>query len=414
MNKDKQKKAPAKKTTSPTGQQFAAYQAMYAHLNRKLFAGELPAVFLNFSRHSGAVGFYAPDRWHLVAGDLVAHEISLNPSHLGMRTARETAATLAHEMCHHWQRTFGRERDGGKRGPRTGYHDREWAEKMVSVGLQPIDPKTGEDKMSAPALTHRIVEGGPFARVFETMPAEALLPWSCVELTARPSSRKGGARGEGEGEGEGGEGPAKSRNKVKLTCPSCGANAWGKPGLRLLCDDGHAPARLADPDAGDDEAEGDDDPDAQLQKQIKRDDARRRSDESSRLAMQREAVTQRERTRNGAPVGVPIHCGGWVGRRRCAVLGRRLQRDRVAPDGRAHGLVTAYGVICVASLLGAARGAIALDDRPSRCRRAVDARCSEVARRAGAQPAMGHDPPPLHREAPPLRRVPQPRDAGAR
>jgi hypothetical protein len=221
---------------------------MYAHFNRELFAGELPAVFLNFSRHSGAVGFYAPERWRLVAGDLTAHEISLNPSHLGMRTARETASTLVHEMCH-WQYTFGRVRENGKRGPRMGYHDREWAEKMVSVGLQPIDPATGEDKMSAPRLTHRIIDGGAFGRTFETLPAEALLPWSCAELTAR-GKRAGGAGGEGEGSAP------KSRNKVKFCCPSCGANAWGKPGLRLLCDDGHAPARMVDPDAGDEDRHG--------------------------------------------------------------------------------------------------------------------------------------------------------------
>ncbi len=65
-------KESATATATPTGQQFAAYQAMYAHFNRELFAGELPAVFLNFSRHSGAVGFYAPERWRLVAGDLTA------------------------------------------------------------------------------------------------------------------------------------------------------------------------------------------------------------------------------------------------------------------------------------------------------------------------------------------------------
>jgi hypothetical protein len=38
--------------TTPTRQQFAAYEAMFIHFNRELFAGELPDVFLNFSRHS--------------------------------------------------------------------------------------------------------------------------------------------------------------------------------------------------------------------------------------------------------------------------------------------------------------------------------------------------------------------------
>jgi hypothetical protein len=31
--------------------------------------------------------------------------------------------------------------------------------------------------------------------------------------------------------------PKKSGNRVKYTCPSCGANAWGKVGLHLICAD---------------------------------------------------------------------------------------------------------------------------------------------------------------------------------
>ena len=29
----------------------------------------------------------------------------------------------------------------------------------------------------------------------------------------------------------------KSGNRVKYTCPDCGANAWGKGGLHLICAD---------------------------------------------------------------------------------------------------------------------------------------------------------------------------------
>jgi hypothetical protein len=31
--------------------------------------------------------------------------------------------------------------------------------------------------------------------------------------------------------------PKKSGNRGKYTCPDCGANAWGKDGLRLICAD---------------------------------------------------------------------------------------------------------------------------------------------------------------------------------
>jgi hypothetical protein len=224
-------------TTEPTAEQFSAYRAMFDHFNRELFAGELPPVILNFSRHAGALGFFAPERWKHLSAGAVVHEISLNPSYLGTRPARETASTLVHEMCHLWQQAFGTP-------PRRGYHDREWSEKMVSVGLQPVCPKTGKDKMSAPALTHRIIEGGPFARAFDTLPAEALLPWTCAEARVSSGGTSSGGASGGAG-AEGGSAP-RTRNKVKYTCPECGCNAWGKPGLRIACVDGHAPAMLAE------------------------------------------------------------------------------------------------------------------------------------------------------------------------
>lgn len=49
-----------------------------------------------------------------------------------------------------------------------------------------------------------------------------------------------------------------------------------------------------------------------LTKDIARAEARRRSEESSRATMAYEAAEQRERARQGRPVGVPVHCGGWV------------------------------------------------------------------------------------------------------
>ena len=147
-------------------------------------------------------------RWE--RGQETTHEISLNPSYLKRRSARDVASTLVHEMAHLWQFVHGKP---GRRG----YHNEEWARKMDELGLTPSSiGEPGGDRVSY-RMNHYIVEGGAFARAFEAMPRE-YLPWTCWEPQ--------GAH----------KGKAKPRvSKLKYTCSTCTANAWGKPGLLLRC-----------------------------------------------------------------------------------------------------------------------------------------------------------------------------------
>jgi hypothetical protein len=120
---------------------------------------------------------------------------------------------------------------------------------MLAVGLRPIDVKTGLPAMSAHNMDHQIVPGGPFEAAYATLPPAAKLPWFCVEakLAAIPP-RDGETPSAPEGGNVPPPGvvapPPKSKNKIKFTCPTCGDSSWGKPGLRLLCDNEHDPVRL--------------------------------------------------------------------------------------------------------------------------------------------------------------------------
>jgi predicted SprT family Zn-dependent metalloprotease len=208
---------------APTSSQFAAYEAAFGYFNRALFDDALPPVLLNFSRHAKAAGFFAPDRWSravdgakfpLAAGVVAKaprlHEISLNPELLE-RPPRETLATLVHEMAHHWQHTHGKV-------SRAGYHNTEWAEKMRTLGLEPVslDGKNGTGQR----VTHTIIEGGAYARAFAAIPAELLFPWQCSPESKKERKEK------------------KKADKVKYTCPQCETNVWGKAGLvNLGCTD---------------------------------------------------------------------------------------------------------------------------------------------------------------------------------
>jgi hypothetical protein len=64
--------------TTPTLDQVRAFQEMFAHFNGTLFAGALPAAFLNFSRYSKkTLAFYAPRRRTNGSETTVIDEISL-------------------------------------------------------------------------------------------------------------------------------------------------------------------------------------------------------------------------------------------------------------------------------------------------------------------------------------------------
>lgn len=193
----------------PTGSQFTAYRALYDYFNATLFGGSLRPVILNFSRAAKSLGFFAPLRWE--RGNETTHEISLNPAYLKTRPARDVAATLVHEMVHLWQQEEGKP-------SRRGYHNEEWARKMEEIGLAPSSTAAPGGERVGYRMSHYIVEGGRFARAFDEMPREFLLPWTCWERQ------------------EGKDGKSRPRiSKLKYTCPRCSANAWGKPGLSLRC-----------------------------------------------------------------------------------------------------------------------------------------------------------------------------------
>jgi hypothetical protein len=135
-------------------------------------------------------------------------------------------------MVHLWQHHYGTP-------SRSAYHNKEWAAKMHAIGLTPTDTGRSGGKETGQRVTHMIVEGGPFDLACAALLDTGVgIAW--VER-GHPTAHEGG-EGEG-GEGAEGEGTgkaakaarAKAASKTKFCCPGCGANAWGKPDLRITC-----------------------------------------------------------------------------------------------------------------------------------------------------------------------------------
>lgn len=84
-------------------------------------------------------------------------------------------------MCHEWQQHFGHP-------PARHYHNMEWAEKMISVGLMPSNTGQFGGKITGSRMADYIIEDGPFARTAaEFVEAEGEVPY--VDLTTARGGR---------------------------------------------------------------------------------------------------------------------------------------------------------------------------------------------------------------------------------
>ena len=226
------KKQKSKISLTPTEEQYLALNGAYKYFNRKLFGGELPGCILNFSRKKNTHGFMAPERWRRVGEEEHSiHEISLTPTTL-YREPFEVFSTLVHEMAHLWQWDFGNP-------SRSGYHNKEWAVKMIEIGLIPSDTGQRGGKQTGQQMTHYIEKNGKYEKAFHSMSKKFTLPFTSLEGDIMRSLLSGGAGGINV---DGGKRSKKSlmprsRNKTKYSCPSCKVNVWGRPNLKIRCED---------------------------------------------------------------------------------------------------------------------------------------------------------------------------------
>jgi len=194
--------------TKPT-EEYTAYQRAFDHFNRHLFACELPPCLLTFQRGASFKGYYWARIFNARNRKRDADEIAINPEAMD-RSDLEILSTLAHEMCHHWQQHFGKP-------SRKAYHNREWAAKMLAIGLVPSDTGKPGGKQTGQNMTHYIAPGGPFARIAKQLIASGFaLTWQSQATAGSKATKKGSS-------------------KTKYTCEYCGLNAWAKPGAKLRC-----------------------------------------------------------------------------------------------------------------------------------------------------------------------------------
>jgi predicted SprT family Zn-dependent metalloprotease len=192
--------------------EYGGLQAAYDHFNRELFGGSLLDVFITYQRRAHSGGYFAPNRFSGRSAKFGRHELALNPDGFVDNSDEFICSVLSHEMAHCWQECFG-----VKKRKRYSYHDKEWTAKMKAIGLQPSSTGKPGGRETGHRMSHYVIDDGPFQQSYRRLAATG---WRLnLQSTHRP-------------------GPTAPPNssKTKFTCGSCGDNAWGKPDLRLRCE----------------------------------------------------------------------------------------------------------------------------------------------------------------------------------
>lgn len=251
---------------NPTSQFYEALQNAYDAFNHSLFNGELDNSLITLQRRANTLGYMSYNRFISTGNNQTfTHELALNPEYFGVKPLVEVLQTMVHEMCHLWQMQYGTP-------SRKTYHNREWADKMLEIGLHPSHTgRVGGREVGQYMADYPII-GGRFLSVSNELHhkgfivawydrfkpknsseqgmindknfAETLIYEAADGLLAIPylsedqENIKETYNHNNNGEpGSNQDRPIKQKpisSKNKFTC-SCGNNLWAKPTLQAIC-----------------------------------------------------------------------------------------------------------------------------------------------------------------------------------
>lgn len=155
---------------TPTEESYRPFEEAYSFFNQRLFGGELPDCLITFQRQKRIMGYVSLERW-VNNQQEYKHELAINPEYFANYPLIEICQTLCHEMVHVWQSKFG---TPGRRG----YHNREWAEKMIAIGLMPSTTGEPGGEIVGEHVADYILADGAFKAAFDELTATGFqLTW---------------------------------------------------------------------------------------------------------------------------------------------------------------------------------------------------------------------------------------------
>jgi hypothetical protein len=252
------------KSRTPTDETYSELVRAYVHFNSELFDNRLPTCLFTLQRQKRTFGYYTRDRFGRLDG-VKTDEIAINPEYFAVVGIVEILQTLVHEMTHLWQSHFGTP-------SRSCYHNKEWADKMETIGLMPSSTGRPGGRKVGQHMADYVLAGGRFEHATKQLLQDGFeITWYDRYPALLRAPAHEAASG---GDGPGGDSPyspgggdtqhpgsgilpdhawmapsaagvqlttaaraGDRSNRLKYTCPSCSVNAWGKPSLHLVCGD---------------------------------------------------------------------------------------------------------------------------------------------------------------------------------
>lgn len=242
--------------TDPTTQAYAELQQAFDHYNTELFDGVIPRCLITMQREKRTYGYYSTRRFVHRADRITIDEIAINPAYFGVVPLLEILQTMVHEMTHAWQQHFG---SPGRRA----YHNKEWADKMESIGLMPSSTGQPGGARTGEKMADYAIEGGLFMQATDKLLANGFqVSWidrfpprqpdsfsitsAVMAAVSETLTGTGGANMPVHSEPDPGQVPDLSEvlsppvgsnrsNRVKYRCSGCAAQVWGKPNLKIRC-----------------------------------------------------------------------------------------------------------------------------------------------------------------------------------
>lgn len=215
--------------------EYSNLDHMFDFLNRQLFEGELPDLLFTYQYRGKYYGFYRPAMFALRdkrSRGRVA-ELALNPKMFVECDDLEIIQTIGHEMCHHWQALLGTM-------SRSGYHNKQFAHKMQSIGLMPSSTGEPGGKMTGQRMADYVIPNSRFERAAHMLIKSGYIvnfeaPITARDIrTAQPSNTQSSPTATVPVPGLDEPAPEHPNAKTTYICP-CDEYMWGKPTLEVRC-----------------------------------------------------------------------------------------------------------------------------------------------------------------------------------